>query len=258
MSSHRWALAVVVSLALVSVAPQANGAAGTPIATCGQTAMTNAYLAQDLYCAGPGMFVGAAGITIDLRGFTMRGTNNGIYAGIANQSFDNVTIKNGVVRNFYEGVIAVGGTDSFTVTNVTATGNSDVGIYIAGVSATVKSSFGAGNGNHGIEILGDNATVKASSATGNRGNGFWVQGSFAKVQSSTASGNWGSGIDLDGDGFVVKGNRADGNGFTSGTPPTSDTNGLGISASYTTTPPSGKNTSGGNDDPAECFPAYLC
>src|SRR5262245_1073029 len=113
MAAHRIVLAVLVALVLVTAAPQANGAAGTPITSCGQTVTTNAYLAQDLDCGAYGVIAGASGITIDLKGFTLRGTNDGFHTGIYNGDFDKVTIKNGVIRNFYVGVLAVGGADSF-------------------------------------------------------------------------------------------------------------------------------------------------
>ena len=74
------------------------------------------------------------------------------------------------------------------------------------------------------------------------------------IKSSTASGNDGCGITVLGNAASLKSNRTDGNGFAGG----SDLGGLGINVTNYTTPPVGKNTARGNDDPAECQPALLC
>ena len=53
---------------------------------------------NDLHdCLWDGLVVGADGITIDLDGHTIDG--KGIAAGIRNDGFDNVTIKNGTRRS---------------------------------------------------------------------------------------------------------------------------------------------------------------
>ena len=43
----------------------------TPITNCGQVVTTNALLTQDLTCAGPGVIVGASGVTIALNGHVL-------------------------------------------------------------------------------------------------------------------------------------------------------------------------------------------
>jgi hypothetical protein len=69
-----WTLAAIVAFVLVVVAPEASGGAGTPIITCGQVVTTNAFLTQNLHCtASDGIVVGADKITIDLKGFRLRG-----------------------------------------------------------------------------------------------------------------------------------------------------------------------------------------
>ena len=74
MKLHRFMLIAVGAFVLVAAAPEAQ-AAGTPITQCGQTVTTNAVLTQNLVCAGDGVIVGASGITIDLKGFRLRGDN---------------------------------------------------------------------------------------------------------------------------------------------------------------------------------------
>src|SRR5262245_38840083 len=97
-------VAAVVSLATAS-AGQARGR--TPITTCGQVVRQNAYLTRDLTCRGlPGVVVGASGITIDLKGFTLRGDRSvGLYGIDDLLGYDGVTIENGTLRDFDYGLV---------------------------------------------------------------------------------------------------------------------------------------------------------
>jgi hypothetical protein len=281
VSKHRALVGSVVALTLVVVAPEANGGGGFPITSCGQMVSTNAFLTADLTCPGSdGVVVAGSGITIDLKGFTLRGDRSSGHVGIDNSAgFDAVTIKNGVVRNFYMGVDAVNGADKFGVSNLLVSGNLTDGVHVDGFADSVKASNSSANGEYGIILLGSGMTVQSSSATGNvatgilvaggssakvqsaaaagnGGSGISVSAAAARIKSSTAVGNGGNGIEVGGNGAVITGNRADANGFSGGA---SDLFGTGLyAAGYTTSPPTGKNTSRGNDDPAGCTPAVLC
>ena len=76
--------AVAVLVLVVVVAPEATGGGGTSITSCGQTVTTSAVLTQNLNCTGSGVIVGASGITIDLRGFTIQGDR-----GVGDYGIDN-------------------------------------------------------------------------------------------------------------------------------------------------------------------------
>ena len=213
-------------------------------------------------CTGSGVIVGASGITIDLRGFTIQGDRGVGDYGIDNSAgYVRVTIKNGVVRNFGYGVLASNSMnpsnipDDVTVSNLLASGNQIVGIFIGGSRASVKSSAAFGNNNVGIFISGNFARIQSSTASGNDQDGIHVDGSGARIQSSTASGNDAHGIHVAGDAALITGIHADGNGYAGST---TDSSGLGINVTNYTTAPVGKNTARGNDDPAECQPASLC
>jgi hypothetical protein len=93
---------------------------------------------EHLYCPGQdGIVVGAAGITIDLKGFTLRGDRTGGNHGISDEGgYGRVTIRNGVIRNFYEGINANAGGDDISVVNVIFSGNLFDGLFVAGDSAT--------------------------------------------------------------------------------------------------------------------------
>ncbi len=269
----RASLAALVALVLiVVVAPEATGKGGTPI-SCGMTAMTNAVLLQDLTCGGDGVVVGAAGITIDLNGHTIRGDDDADVGVDASGGFANVTVKNGVLRNFGRGVDAFG--DHFAVSDVVATGNG-VGLWVVGNSASVSSSNVSGNSGFGLHLGGDGASAKSVVASGNINVGVDAGGNGLKLTSVTASGNGDDGIHAGGDSVSITkstvisngqsgisilgeaakltGNRIEGNGFA-----THDSNGLGIDVDSAAIPPTGgKNTARGNDDDAECNPTYLC
>lgn len=271
------ALLVAVCLAVpVIVAPEAQ-AATTLITNCNQTVTTNAVLTQNLHCAGVGIDVGADHITIDLKGFRLRGDRNSSLNGIDDSAgFDHVTIKNGVIRNFGIGIDADAQADGVVIEDVVASGNSSQGIYVAGNGAVVKSSSAVGNssvgvivngvkssiksvdasGNSaGIEVDGASPTIASVTASGNVSDGIFAFGSGASVKSSVASGNGGAGIHVIGDAAQLKGNQADGNGFSGGA---SDLNGFGILVELYTAPPSGANGALGNDNTADCSPALLC
>jgi len=264
------------AILLVAVSPEASGGGGAPISSCGQVVTSDAFLTQDLLCPGSaGIVVGASGITIDLKGFALVGDRSGHHGIDDSGGQEAVTVKNGVVRNFNFGVIGVG--DRFSVVNLVASGNLIDGIFVAGNAAKIQSSTASGNGFRGIGVTGDLALIQRSTVSGNVSHGIGVGGKLAKIQSSTAagngangiavsgqaasiqrsaaSGNGGHGILVDGDAAKVNGNRTEGNGFPSGA---SDGAGLGIATSGYTTPPVGKNIARGNDDPAECDPAFLC
>lgn len=293
-----WLLATLV---FVAAAPEGQAKGGTPITTCGQVVTTNAVLTADLDCAGDGVVVAASGITIDLRGHTLRGDRSPGHDGIDDSgAFDRVTVENGVVRNFESGIYAVGHADRVVVSGVVLSGSA-YGSYVVGDAASIKSStfagnatgidiFGdsasvaaatvvgnevqgilvtgdafalrsstvSGNGASGISVEGNQASVRLSTLSGNTGQGIDIVGDSASVSSSTAAGNDGGGVFVFGEAAQIKSNRSEGNGFMAGA---SDGVGLGIrvpNASSMTTPPTGTNAARGNDDPAECDPAWLC
>ncbi len=274
---HRHTSVVIAVAALVAIVPKADGSGATAITTCGQTVTTNAVLTQDLDCPGSsGVIVGASGITIDLKRFRLRGDRTSGHYGIDDTGgFAKVSVKNGVLRSFGQGVYAPNANE-FSVVGVVASGNLVSGIVLSGVSVSVKSSVAASNDLDGIALSGPSASVKSSTASANGGNGITLDnGDSLSVTSSTASGNTGIGIDVaatvnpfvksstasgngsdgisvGGDAAQIKGNHADGNGFVASGP------GLGIRATGFSTAPTGTNFARGNDDPAECDPAALC
>jgi hypothetical protein len=215
MLVRRATLCTLAALVLIAVAAEGQAKSGTPITACGQVVTTSAFLTGDLSCAGMGgVVVGASGITIDLKGFSLRG--DGSHYGIDdNDGFDGVKVENGVLRNFQRGVHAANGADKLALSDVVVAGSTGFGAYVDGDSVVVKSSTFAGNGADGIEIVGTSASVRASTAVGNQGEGLFLFGASASVASTTASGNAHSGVAVLGNGAVVRlstfsGNRENG------------------------------------------------
>src|SRR5262245_19149717 len=134
-------LALLFAVVLIVVAPEASGGGGTPITTCGKTVTTNAVLPQDLNCPGsPGVVVGASGITIDLRGFTLRGDRTAGDYGIDDSGgYDKVAIKNGTLSHFDFGIDA-DGADNLQISSLLAAGNSETGFGVFGASASITRS----------------------------------------------------------------------------------------------------------------------
>ena len=228
------ALVAAATVALLATGSGA-GSSTTPITTCGQVVTTNAVLTQDLTCpASSGVIVGAAGITIDLKGFTLTGDRSPNHYGVLDGSYSRVKIENGVVRNFYDGV-DVSSANTVTVSNVvasgsvlagmficcgvgsssinssTVSGNGGDGIIVGGLSARIQSSNASGNADHGIETSGGFASIRSSTASGNGGNGIYATGDNASIASSTASGNGSSGIVVVGNSAQIKSAAASGN-----------------------------------------------
>jgi hypothetical protein len=246
-------LAVLAALVSAAAASAGQARARTPISVCGQVVRQSAYLTRDLYCRGlPGVVVGASGITIDLRGFTLRGDGSpGRYGVDDLRGYDAVTIENGTLRDFDYGLVGFAA-DRLVVSGVHASGNVGGGVFVAGAAITVRASTASGNGGDGLYVLGASADVRSSGASGNMGSGIYISGTSAAIRSSIAFGNAQHGIAVSGDAAVVEGNLAEANGVAGGAA------GLGLDVFGYTTAPVGKNVARSNDDSDECRPAFLC
>ena len=102
------AAAVTVGALVVSTAPASSASAAAAQPTCGSVITTSITLTRDLSgCTANGLVVGADGITIDLGGHRVSGT--GAFtslAGVYNDGYDDVVVRNGQVTDFSQGVQA--------------------------------------------------------------------------------------------------------------------------------------------------------
>ena len=106
-------LSFVVLLAATIVIPQA-GATGTPSPACGDVVTTNVTLTKSMKGCASGLVVGADNVTIDLNGYAIKGLANGTGVGIEVTDRSGVTVKNGKISDFAEGV-SLSNTTSSTV-----------------------------------------------------------------------------------------------------------------------------------------------
>ena len=154
-----------------------------------------------------GIIIKTNDVTLDLKGFTLRGvpgSDNGINV---LSPVRNIAIRNGVLEawgtdgvnayNGYGGVLeglrvsncsALGiyAGDNWTVETCFASGNTGQGIYVAN-NSTIRDCTVKNNGNAGIVTSGINCVISSCEASGSPG-GFSLA-SYCIIQDCAASGN---------------------------------------------------------------------
>jgi parallel beta-helix repeat protein len=175
---------------------------------CGDTVTGKVVLTADLSCPAAGLVVGADGTRIDLNGFTLTGNPGEV--GIDNGGgFGSVTIENGRIEEFEEGVSIGGDAQKNSVRDLVVFGSTADGIDLNDSDLTkITGTLVTANGAAGIQI-GDGATgnvVDKSSAIGNAGAGVQIEGSGNTVKNSDLTVNT-EGILVLGNDNTLSGNR---------------------------------------------------
>jgi parallel beta-helix repeat protein len=96
--------------------------------SCGDTVTGDVTLTRDLSCAGTALTIGDNDVTIDCQGHTLDG--NLIGYGIVNGGYDNVTIKNCVIREFETGIYLFAAADNNKLEFNTIFSNVAYGVYL--------------------------------------------------------------------------------------------------------------------------------
>ena len=96
-------LSLVVLLAATIVVPVANATTASSPA-CGDTVTADVTLFKSLKGCASGLVVGADNVTIDLNGYAIKGLADGTGTGIDVTGRTGVTVKNGHINDFAEGV----------------------------------------------------------------------------------------------------------------------------------------------------------
>jgi len=227
------ALLVTTTLTLGAVLPAPGMAAS---AACGDALVASVTLDADLVCGAGGLAVAADGIVIDLAGHTLSGTSgNGIDNALG---FDRVTVKNGTIDGFENGILHGGGEKHVIRDMRIKNGVSSIQLAAGVRFAKIQKSLVGNNTGRMIEVFGDDNVVTKVVATNSSGLGITIYGNRNVVTkntvanaldgialSGTASGTIisgnaiangrGSGIIIvlaGGTGNVVTKNRSDGNG----------------------------------------------
>ena len=200
MRARRFGLFVGISVCLMV------GVAGSPARassqagalTCGQVITKSVVLTTSLVCRtspnGAALNVATDGVTVDLNGHMISGGDTiapfyGIYV-----TGTNVTIKNGVVKDFSAGVANL--CADVTLAKVTLTGNHTgaQGYYIAcGGGFTIRESTISFN-DAGIQVPGLGLDLRNSLITDNRGDGVRIIETGCHCDHNTILRNGGNGI----------------------------------------------------------------
>ncbi|MCX6463890.1 MAG: right-handed parallel beta-helix repeat-containing protein [Pseudonocardiales bacterium] len=185
---------------------------------CGAVVTVSTRLTEDLLdCPGDALVIGADAITLDLGGVTVDGT--GIGAGVRNPGFDAVTITNGFLQEFVDGVALDAGTTRTIVSDLTVQLAEQAGVTLTnaddGVAGnTVRTSTFAGNGSGVLLQAGSQgSTISGNVVAGSAGPGLQVLGSPGNTIADndvTGSSDAGYVIEASPD-TVLTGNSAGGN-----------------------------------------------
>jgi Right handed beta helix region len=207
------ALLVAVSVLALRHSPSANKVVvlpqSTTTVTCGQTITVSITLGVNLICgSGNGLNVGANGITINLNGHTLTGNTSGV--GVRNGLFSGVTIENGSVTGWADGILVDRPTNK--ITGVRASQN-QTGMVVTGSGSTVSGNVIFSNTGPGITVDANNVKVTANVVRQNGADGidlFAGTGSF--IQTNQVENNTGRGILDEGSKTTVTGNISNANG----------------------------------------------
>jgi parallel beta-helix repeat protein len=215
----------VWTLALLAALPISLGGGSPARATPAQTKINKcpfnitapgAYVLQkDLSCAGTAITISASNVDLNLGGQTLSG--NGLGDGIYVQGQSNISIHDGAIQSFVNG-IELQQTLASKITNVRVSQHTQWGITGRGATEglTVRGCTAIRNGNWGIWLDNDSRanTVTGNTATANGAGIGLGGGTFGNsVTNNIASGNGCQGIGLFGaTGNTVAGNTTDRNG----------------------------------------------
>jgi parallel beta-helix repeat protein len=211
---------------LVAFAPLSQGATAP---SCGDTLTASVKLTSDLVgCGAAGLIVGAAGITVDLGGHTLGGTNAPNSVGIANSGNANVKIANGTISGFHTDGVAIHHAAGNRLSKLTVRGigsggknnEADAGILLDHSPGAVVAATVIANNVHafqadGIDVLFSAGTqILLSKLSQNQWNGLVViQSPRSRVVGNEldANGNNGMEANVGSDFLYLFGNHADRN-----------------------------------------------
>jgi parallel beta-helix repeat protein len=208
--------------------------------SCGQVLTRTTTVGNDLVdCAGDGLVVGSDNMTIDLNGYTIDGV--GLGAGVRNEGFSFVTVRNGTIQQFDQGVLLGPGTQTSLVEDVTALDNQVAGIELTstGTGNQVRDNSLVANGT-GIALLASaGTTISGNTVSGTPNIAIVLEASSGNtLLANTVSEGGDGGIDLS---LASNDNRLEGNVVTS-------TGDAGISVTDSDGNELVSNTAHGNSD----------
>ncbi|HVC28976.1 MAG TPA: hypothetical protein VNF48_05430 [Gammaproteobacteria bacterium] len=196
-------LTVVLLMLMLAEVTQAETINCTPITSLPATIMT-----QGLYCltgnlatsetSGAAITINANNVTLDLNGWKVggQGAGTGTQAYGIYSSATNVTIKDGIVRGFYFGILLNG--QGAVVQNMMVNQNTFVGISVDGLGSLVEHNQVVDTGGSTI-----NSSVDAYGISS--GSGALVSDNMVSGVTATGSGQE-TGISIDGTNSIARNN----------------------------------------------------
>jgi parallel beta-helix repeat protein len=227
MLRSRWLVIGAVG-ALVAAAPAAQAKGGAHLA-CGDVVTTSVKLKHDLVgCHATGLVVGADGITIDLGGHTISGSNEHGSVGIADEGHRNVTVERGTIAGFFTAGITFQGAPHSAVHRVLIVRTGDGGVEpetSAGVHveqspgfritrSTVVNDVKAFQVDGVVVLRSPGSLIRGNRLSHNAWNGAVVlESADVRVAGNVLDGNGNNGLEANGasDRVVVAGNLVRGN-----------------------------------------------
>lgn len=159
--------------------------------TCGQSITASVTLTGNLGpCSGDGLIAAKAGITINLGGHIITGTNSLPSYGVWDAGVSSVTVTNGIIRNFSYGVVLENSNTS-KATNLRLTGNSFGIAVFGGATDTISGNVVWSNSGLGIAVCcGGSKHVLTGNTVQSNPIGIQVGDATATLVSAvTVSGN---------------------------------------------------------------------
>ncbi len=210
---HRHGTRSVVSALAVCVAVTGGVSAGPIVPTDGMVITEDTTFVPGTYELPNGVSIGASGITLDMNGATLVGTDFANY-GVTCIGFDNVTIANGVIKNYYYGIRIENGLgiqildhdlsnnwldpnsvdppapflDINVGPNLGDTTNLGGGLFILNASLATISGNTLKNQENGIDLyFVTDSTITNNDASNNTGWGIHLHGSTGNVVSNNVA-----------------------------------------------------------------------
>lgn len=209
MNTKKFFILTALLVAFFSVNVTDAAAAPKSINSCETITDSGSYvLTKNLQAAGDCLVIEADNVTIDLNGFTIEGdgTGHGIWDGDLPRQ--NLTVRNGTVRNFRIGVgfAKPGGTHSSrcVIERIRAVQNTFFGIR-AGLGATVRDNIASDNGGSGIFASG--GSLIAGNVVNNNNNSGILALCASNITGNMVSGNGGNNIFTAGTGCTLNNNN---------------------------------------------------
>jgi parallel beta-helix repeat protein len=221
-------LAVILVLVVVGLVASSSATAGSNGLSCGATITTDATLHHNLVnCPSNGLIIGADDVTLDLNYHTIDGDGTAVAdcdtlkercdVGVDIEGHDGVTVVNGSVRQFEDGVVARAARHT-RLLGVSSSSNHIGAIFVSDSDrSVVRNSSGIGSTNdisQGIFVVtSDRVSIIHSSfrdnGSGGHGTGIELfESTHTLIVGNRVSRNKGAGILVDGDDNRVIRNRS--------------------------------------------------